>query len=199
MERVRKSLGAPPNRKFSDGSDFYTLPVIKDQSNKDEVIGDSFEIALYLDKTYPDTPVLCPQSTIGLHRAFNLQVDTIFTDYVLLFAHGLPFNPATAEQTKQAFVRRAGVSCWEDLNWTGEERTQKLEAFQKALEGLAKVYNHTTGPFLEGEHPIYADLIVGGWLQQYKAALKEWDQMLTWHDGLWKRLHEALQVYAQVL
>ncbi|KAK7056388.1 hypothetical protein VNI00_002942 [Paramarasmius palmivorus] len=197
VESTRKKLGSDPVRFFADGSPFYTLPVIKDTSTG-ELVGDTFDIAVYLDKAYPDAPRLFPPSSIGLHKAFNAQVDAIFSTYVHLFVHGIPFNPETAEESRATFVRRAGASCWDDLNYRGEEREQKLKQFEADLGNLAKYYIHKDGPFLEGKNPSYADLIVGGWLMMMKETLKEWEDLCTWHDGIWKRIHLALDKYTQV-
>ena len=54
------------------------------------------------------------------------------------------------------------------------------------------------GPFLEGKTPMYADLIVGGWLAMMKETLPEWDTLQKWHGGLWGDLHKALEKYAQI-
>ena len=193
---VRKELGVAPNRTFKDGSPFYTLPIIKDPSTG-EIVGDSFEIALYLDKTYTNAPSLFPPSTIGLQAAFNVQVDAIFNQFFVLFIHGIPFNPDTAEASKAAFVKRAGKEDWEGLTVRGKERAQTLETFKAALGELAKFYRHSDGPFLEGNNASYADLIVGGWLAFLKVTLKEWEDLQMWHDGLWKKLYLALEKYAE--
>lgn len=193
---VRKKLGAEPNRVHMDGSAFYTLPVIQNTSTG-EVVGDSFDIALYLDKICPEGPTLIPDATIGLQAAFNVQVDAIFTQHTFLALHGMPLNPATAELSKAEFGRRAGKD-WDDLTVRGEERRKMLESFKAALGGLAKSYRQKDGVFLNGDRPSYADLIVGGWLQFFQASMKEWEELESWHDGLWKELHLALRKYAEV-
>ncbi|KAK7056458.1 hypothetical protein VNI00_003013 [Paramarasmius palmivorus] len=197
VESTRKKLGCDPVRFFPNGTPFYTLPVVKDTSTG-ELVGDTFDIAVYLDKAYPDGPRLFPPSTIGLHKAFNAQVDAIFSAHARLFSDGLPFNPDTAEQTRDHFVRRVGASCWDDLTYRGEARVKALEEFKAALGELAKFYIHKDGPFLEGETPFYADFIVGGWLRMMKEVLKESEELFTWHDGIWKRIHLALEKYAEV-
>ncbi|KAL4814363.1 hypothetical protein BDW67DRAFT_165917 [Aspergillus spinulosporus] len=53
ISSVRQSLGVPAGRKFADGSDFYTLPVIVDEATGTKV-GDSFDIAIYLHERYAD-------------------------------------------------------------------------------------------------------------------------------------------------
>ncbi|KAJ6590593.1 hypothetical protein DFH09DRAFT_1245064 [Mycena vulgaris] len=196
---VREKIGAAPVRAHWDGSDFPTLPVIKDQSTG-QVVGDSFEIALYLDKTYPNTPPLFPPSTTALQAAYNIKVDAIFNPYVILLVHGIPFNPETAEESKATFCWRAATERWEDLTVQGEERAKKLEAFEAALGELAKLYARSDGPFLDGENPMYADFIVGGWLMFASKTLpaKKWEDLQTWHDGLWGKLHRTLGKYAEV-
>lgn len=54
ISKVRSKLKVPPCRKFADGSDFYTLPIIEDPTTG-SLVGDSFDIAVYLQKTYPNS------------------------------------------------------------------------------------------------------------------------------------------------
>lgn len=197
VESVRKKLGAPANRTHRDGTPFYTLPIIEDPATG-EIVGDSFEIAVYLDKHYRDAPSLFPPSTISLQYAFNVQVDAIFSQCGFLFIHGLPFHPETADVSRAEFVRRAGKEKWEDLNLQGKEREDKLEELKAGLEQLAKPYKLRDGPFLEGAIPIYADFIVGGWLQCFKVALKEWEEVKMWHDGLWGKILIGLEEYTEM-
>ncbi|THU75114.1 hypothetical protein K435DRAFT_881599, partial [Dendrothele bispora CBS 962.96] len=198
---VRKGLGVDPVRKHQDGSPFYTLPIIKDPSTG-ELVGDTFDIALYLDKTYPNSGPgpLFPPSTIGLHAAFNAQVDALFSPFAILCGHGIRFNPETAEKSKAEFLRRAGKENWDDLTVRGEDRKRTLKAFEAELGNLAKFYNlEKDGPFLAGTDATYADFIVGGWLRFVKETVpeSEWEQVRTWHDGLWGNLHQALEKYAE--
>ncbi|KAJ4393151.1 hypothetical protein N0V93_002358 [Gnomoniopsis smithogilvyi] len=201
VTEVRKSLGAAAVRKHDiDGGDFHTLPVIVDRS-KGQTVGDSFDIALYLDQMYPSRegePVLLPPSTVALHRNFNLHVDKIFTTFVVLGIPGIPFNPESAEISKAEFCRRAGRKSWDEFAVDGDARKALMKDYEAALGELAKLYvNRDKGPFLEGSVPMYADLIVGGWLAMMSVVLPEWEQLRGWHDGLFGQLHDALQKYAQ--
>ena len=194
---IRKELDVAPNRTLPDGSPFYTLPIIRNTSTG-EVIGDSFEIACYLDKIYPTSPILVPPGTVGLQKAFNIQVDAIFTNHILLTTHGMPLNPETAEVTKKTFMDRFGAKSWDDFAVNGEERVKLLASFETALGDLAKIYKQTESVFIEGESPCYADLIVGGWLGMVKETTPEWKDIRTWHDGFLGKLDEALAQYAVV-
>ncbi|KAL4919887.1 hypothetical protein BDW62DRAFT_199306 [Aspergillus aurantiobrunneus] len=224
IAKVRSSLGVPPCRKFADGTDFFTLPIINDPAT-DSLVGDSFDIAAYLQKTYPASGAgdLFPPQTIDYvfthdsgplillsecregefleYAKFNMNVDAAFTAHVQLAVEGIQFDPATAEASKAEFVRRAGVICWEDLALVGEAREKTKESFRNTLGGLAKLFSRdTTGPFILGTRASYADLIVGGWLQMMRATLpgSEWEEVRSWHGGLFGQLHDALGVYAEV-
>lgn len=179
---------------------FYPLPVIHNLSTGD-IVGDSLEIAQYLDKTYPDGPSLFPHGSMVSYNAkgLNALVDTLLTQHVVLFIHGMPSNPATAKASKATFCERAGVDDWEKLTVRGEERVKVLNSFKQALGSLAGLYKkNMEGPFLEGATPWYADLIVGAWLAFAKATSKEWEDIQTWHDGIFGKLHQALENHAEV-
>lgn len=196
---VRKKLGVAPVAKLKDGSPLYTLPIIQDPVTG-QFVGDSFDIAVYLDKNYVDGPSLLPPSTTALQAGFNNHVNATFNQYFSLFIHGMPLSPETAEASKATFCARAGKERWEDLTVEGEERVRKLEAFKAALGELAKWYSRSDGPFMEGESPLYADFILGAWLAFISRTLpvKEWEDVQTWQDGLWGKLHRALQKYAEI-
>lgn len=199
VTNVRKGLGAAPCRKHLDNTDFYTLPIVFDH-NSNRVVGDSFEIALYLDEVYPSSPQLFPDSAVASLRDFNAHVNEVFTAYVVLGAHTIPFNPQTAEKARAEFCRRAGRQNWDDFAVCGPERATMLKGFEKALGELAESYAEQGSALAlaQGSTPTYADFIVGGWLWMLKETLPEWDLIRTWQDGLWGRIHETLsRTYGQ--
>ncbi|KAI4100810.1 MAG: hypothetical protein LQ345_007434, partial [Seirophora villosa] len=190
---TRQKLGVPACRKHADGSDFSTLPILHDQQ-EGTFVGDSFDIAIHLHNKYfsPDNgrPPLFPSNSLALHRVFNAHVDALFSLHgAPLAGYYMPLDPATAEISRADFARRAGVSRWEDLEIPlgSEERKKKVAAFEAALgSGLAAWFvRRDEGPFLEGRTPMYADLIVGGWLQMMRHCLPEWEELRGWNEGLW--------------
>lgn len=220
---VRQNLGVPANRTLPDGTPYHTLPAIQDLSTG-KIVGDSFEIALYLDRTYSKSATLIQLGTIGLTAALNAQVDGLFTKYVRL-ADRMPFDEHTAEKIKDIFVKRAGVTAYEDLQLSGQDREKLFVQFERALGEFVKAYYHvggTTdyfwsetgtapaqaqtrnreqiGPYLDGDTPVYADLIVGAWLAMMEVCMKpeDWQRVRRWHDGLWARLHDALAPLRQI-
>jgi glutathione S-transferase len=217
VEKVRRSLQVPASRKFGDGSDYYTLPVITDP-NTNEAIGDSFDIAEYLQKTYPDSGLdLFPEQKLDYvftpdqaspvpisdirgrehdeYAKFNMSVDEVFTAHVILMAHSMLLEPAG----EQVFVKRAGVDSFDAFACVGEQRKKVLVAFEKNLAGLADVFKKDeSGPFVLGTKASYADIIVGGWLRMANRTLNssEWNALKGWHGGVFGRLHDALDQYA---
>ncbi|KAL5120678.1 hypothetical protein ACEQ8H_001427 [Pleosporales sp. CAS-2024a] len=225
IPKVRSGLDCAATRKLGDGSDFYTLPMLRDAA-ADKTIGDSFDIAHYLEDTFPECGgCLFPKDSTGngldyespsmgktwgppittnegskhaAYARFNLHVDTTFTAHVMLVAYHMPFNRETAEATKAVFLKRANLKSWDDMMLEGEAREQVKKSFQESLTSLAQLFMvHAGGPFLEGEKANYADLIVGGWVNMMAQTMPEdeWRDFRTWHGGVWARLHDALQVY----
>lgn len=173
------------------GTDYYTLPMLQIPSG--EVIGDSFDIANYLDDTFPDSGSrLFPQNSTrtGLdyespqkdatilipittnegkknqdYARFNWHVDATFTHHVILVAYYMPFNPATEEATRAVFLKRAKMDSWGQFKVEGDVREGIQASFKQSLASLAQLFTiNEGGPYLEGKEANYADLIVGGWL-----------------------------------
>jgi glutathione S-transferase len=199
IPKVRKGLNCAPVRKLNDGSDYYTLPMLEDPASG-RVIGESFDIANYLDEAFLESGErLFPSDSTGTgldyesphkdasffapltsqqagnnadYARFNWHVDTTFSCHVALVCEHMPFNPDTAEAVRDMFARRAGVNSWDDLCIRGEAREQLKASFEQSLASLAELYMvHEDGPYLEGSRATYTDLIVGGWLIFMSAAL----------------------------
>ncbi|GJJ68305.1 hypothetical protein EMPS_00651 [Entomortierella parvispora] len=227
VAKVRSSLGVDACRKFADGEDFYTLPVLID-SNTGAKVGDSFDIAVYLQSQYPtagsghlfppqtldfvyqlETPLLVPLSTeregkYEEYARFNTNVDAAFTAHVSICAFKLPFDPATEEASKAQFVQRAsayGLTSFDQFEVKGEAREKVKESLRLMLGDLGKLYlRDPSGPFLLGQQASYADLIVGGWLRMMKVTLpeNEWEEVSSWHGGLFGRLYDGLEKFMEV-
>lgn len=225
ISSLRQRLGVPANRTLPDGTPYHTLPVIQDNT-RGKLLGDSFEIALYLDEFYPETPRLFRPLTTGLTAAFNAHVDGLFTKFVGLCSQ-MPFDPSLEDAVRNIFVQRTGVKSWDDLQLSSEQREKMFISFESALGELAKAYKHTGGttdylwraggteqaqsqqpppgreearPFLDGDEPVYADFIVGAWLKMMEASMKseDWQRVRAWQGGLWGRLVDALDNWSEI-
>ncbi|CAL5865867.1 uncharacterized protein PFLUO_LOCUS73 [Penicillium psychrofluorescens] len=225
ISSVRGALNIPASRKFADGSPYHTLPVVSDPATG-RIVGDSFEIATYLQEQYPssgagdlfpmqelgyvfgqDLELFAPiaeaeaaEGNLAAYAKFNTNVDAAFSAHAQLVVQGFPLDPATAEESKAEFSRRAGVP-WEAMSVSGEKRGELLRSFEETLGGIARFYNRdASGPFLLGSRASYADFIVGGWLRMNRGMLsgEEWEALKGWHGGVFGRLHEALEEFAQM-
>lgn len=215
---VRQKLGVPANRTLPDGSPYHTLPLIHDQSTG-AFIGDTFEIALHLDKTYPSNPPLFRPGTTGLTASFNARVDELFTKHVAL-SSTMPFPEESQERINSIFAARFGLTDLSAMALSASAREALFVAFENALGEFAKAYRHVggttdtvwlasgtaaaqaqksereeVGPYLDGDEPAYADLIVGAWLAMLAECMdaKDWERVRGWHGGLWGRVHDALE------
>jgi glutathione S-transferase len=226
ISAVRTPLNIPPSRKFADGSPYYTLPMITDPSTN-RTVGDSFEIAVYLQDQYPTSgggdlfppqkldftfereldlfaPIAVADVGEGGHLPayvrFNTNVDGAFTAHAQLMGGGMPLDPARAEETKKTFEERIGIP-WDALILKGDGRVDILKSLEETLSGLAELYRRdASGPFLLGERATYADFIVGGWLRFCRGCLpaQEWELIKGFHDGIFGKLHEGLEAFAQM-
>ncbi|KAJ7880540.1 hypothetical protein B0H14DRAFT_3434410 [Mycena olivaceomarginata] len=70
------------------------------------------------------------------------------------------------------------VSSWEDFRIESEARAKGLSEFEAALGGLGAWF--------------------GAWLQMMRAMLPEWEVLRAWDGGLWGRLFDALEEFADV-
>jgi glutathione S-transferase len=223
ISEVRKGLNCPATRTFDDGSEFYTLPMLRDPTS-DTVVGDSFDIANYLEDKFPESGgCLFPANSTGTgldyespnkdtaffaplttregakneaYAKFNVHIDATFSANMILVAQYLPFNPETADAAKALFVQRAHLPSWDVLCIQGEAREQLKVAFKEALTSLAQLFMiHGDGPYLEGKQATYADIIVGGWLNMLSILMpeEEWKDFRTWHNGVFAQLHDGLQ------
>ncbi|KAK2601764.1 hypothetical protein QQS21_004648 [Conoideocrella luteorostrata] len=224
ISKLRTGLKVPACRKLADGSDYNTLPIIYDPATN-SFVGDSFDIAVHLQHNYPFSgagDLLPPQkldyvfsnsaklvvplselreTNFPEYARFNTNIDAAFSAHVPLMVHGLPLDPATADITKAEFVKRAGVGSWDDFALVGEAREKMKESFVAILGDVAKLFlKDTSGPFLLGQRASYADLIVGGWLRMMRMTLpeSEWNEARGWHGGIFGKLYDALDKYAEV-
>ncbi|KAH7123095.1 hypothetical protein EDB81DRAFT_913235 [Dactylonectria macrodidyma] len=151
--------------------DFLMLPIIEDPATE-SLVGDSFDIAVYLQKTYPNSGAgdLFPPQT--LNYDFMLSLGCLYRYRSVLRVH---FS-------------------------IGEAPEKVKQSFRNMLGGLGELFlRDTSGPIILGARVSCADFIVAAWLRMMRASLpdSEWDEVASWHEGLFGRLHDALEVYAE--
>ncbi|KAJ4132010.1 hypothetical protein NW765_013822 [Fusarium oxysporum] len=192
ITKVRTGLNVPACRKFNDDlpklwrRDLFPTQTLDFDFEHPYIL---VPLSEWRDKENPE------------YAKFNLNIDAAFTAHVQLGVQGMPFDPASEEESKAEFVRRAGVKQWDDFALVGEARDKMMESLREMLGNLSKLFTRdTSGPFLLGKKASYADMVVGAWLRMLHATLPEdeWAQIAGWHDGTFGQLHEALDAYAEV-
>ncbi|NTI65910.1 glutathione S-transferase family protein (plasmid) [Agrobacterium tumefaciens] len=182
-----------------EGGVSKTIPVIRDG---EQVIADSFAIALYLDEAYPDRPALFEGKggkSMGrfIERWSQLTLHPYIGVATLMEEVGLlePESAAYFRKSREAKFGRA-------LEEVARDRGVKLAAFRSALEPLRSMLTYQ--PFIGGSSPLFPDYIVFGAFQWARTTttfqvLEESDPVNIWfercldlHGGLGRSFARAV-------
>jgi glutathione S-transferase len=210
-------IGASPTSYDPDGTPFYTLPAIHDP-NTGKSISDSFDIAQYLDATYPERPVL-PSGTEGLQNAFVYAIEPVYkvcwhdrcrnhhlTLEQTIFALAAPaiaksLNQASQEYWRRTREARVGRSL-EDFCPVGVEREKAFKGLQRDLSRITgnTQKNRNGGLFIMGNQISFGDFVIASVLMWAKIMLstEEYNKIMSFNDGRWKMFMQSLEEYAAV-
>lgn len=192
----------PTGKTFWDGTDYYSLPAIHDPSTG-IYLADSWAIAEYLEKQYPNTPSIFPNNSKGLQSAFT---DGFFAGVAPALDLLIPATYAYLTPKSQEYFRRTrelGLGAKvEDIAPKGEKAVEewaKLKAhYDKVDAWFAKTDDK--GPFMMGDTISWADFVVAGWNGRIRRVMgpdsKEWKNIESWNAGRWSHLLVALSSYA---
>ncbi|KDR72407.1 hypothetical protein GALMADRAFT_253215 [Galerina marginata CBS 339.88] len=204
IEPLAKKLGISPTLKKPDGSPLYTLPAIYDPSTG-TYVSESLRIAEYLEKTYPDAPTIFPNNTAGLQMAFT---DAFMSKIPKLLPFILPAQVLRLNSPSAEYIRRSREKDFgktlEEVLPKGEEAVRQWAAYKDGLGTVDAWYskNGGMGPFLLGETPSWADVVVGAfsmWCRKvWGEGSQEWKDIMSWHDGRWQTIMEGLKKYETV-
>ncbi|XP_006456489.1 hypothetical protein AGABI2DRAFT_146311 [Agaricus bisporus var. bisporus H97] len=192
VESELKKVGIPPSSTWADGRPMYTSPSIFDDSTNTGV-SDSYKIAQYLDKTYPDTPKLFPPGTEALQASFYAQFNEL---RVPTFPFLIPtffriLNPPSAEYYSQPLA---------DYEPKGEERVEAWKKVEASYNTLYGWLSQSMGPYFMGDTVTFADFAVGGMIYAVETCIgkdsKEFKDLMTWNDGRWAEFRKSLEQYA---
>lgn len=173
-----------------------TLPVIMDP-NTNRFITDSFAIAQYLDEQYPDTPKVLPHGTAALNYVFQ----TAFSDATRgtiklgMFKGAQMLNPESKEYYIRTRAEQFGAP-WEQFA-PPEKRKEQWNELRAACDTADGWYVKSSGQFILGDAPCYADFMVAGrfkWIQNCSEE-QEWEGVKSWNGGRWGKLVEATDKY----
>lgn len=151
--------------KIEDGS-YSSVPVLNDHGH---VEGDSFEIAVYLDRKYKDTPSL-----------FGGEAGVAVARFVEGFSQAVIHPPVSKiavmdmykmmSSDDQAYFRNAREKRFgKSLEEVYANRDQEISAFPSKLEPIRSVLGKQA--WIGGEQPMFADYILFGALQWARVSM----------------------------
>jgi glutathione S-transferase len=151
--------------KIADGQ-FKTVPVLKDG---DHLVGDSWAIADYLDRAYPDRPTLLhsPEER-GLCKFVEAWIFSGLAQQIVQF-YVKDIHDVLLEKDQAYFrkTREARLGC--TLEEAVRGREERLDALRAGFDPVRLLLTHPDGqPFLSGQKPGYADCMLAGillWLE----------------------------------
>jgi glutathione S-transferase len=140
------------------GGELKTVPVLEDRNGR---LPESWDIALYLERTYAERPALF---TSGAEQAMVRFFDTWFSMEIMrrmlrLYALDIMHAARPEDQAYYRQSREARLKV-ESLEVFVADRESRLPALREALEPLR--WHLARAPFLGGELPNYADYIALG-------------------------------------
>jgi glutathione S-transferase len=170
-----------------EGGDSRRVPVIRDG---DTVVEESFEIARYLESTYPNTASLF--NGVG-GEALTLQVINwcqvhVHPEVVKLCLLDIHKALAPADQEFFRVTREKMFGC--SLEEFSEKHPKNSEGLNKALLPLALTLKKQ--PYMGGSEPLFADYVVFGalqWLRTTAAVnyLADDNEVTKWFNALLDR------------
>ncbi|KAL5635163.1 hypothetical protein ACGC1H_003005 [Rhizoctonia solani] len=182
----------------------YTLPMVADPSTnpngKPTYVVESFDIAVYLDKTYPAPkyPAVFPLGTRAIQKItsdlFMNEVGyTVLPALALLTARPGFLDERGREyflKTREEYFKRIpadtsiGSKFWGDVH-------EKWSWFGEILD------LNEQGPFVTGKQISFTDFAIGGvisWARRVEGGdMRIWKAISEWQGGRWARLWDEIE------
>ncbi|KAA1474761.1 hypothetical protein DENSPDRAFT_883040 [Dentipellis sp. KUC8613] len=197
-----KRIGAQHTEVHADGH-YYTLPVLRDP-NTGVAVSDSFNIARYLDETYPDTIRLIPDGTAAFQTMFAcVATEKVMIPMLKTFIEKIVdrLSPESSVYFRRTREETFGAKL-EEIAPKGPVRDS---VWQEMLDGLSQIsgwMKESKGAFAMGETPSFADLVLLALLHWVKITegteSKEWGDVMAADDGRWERHWKALEKWIWV-
>ncbi|EKM76096.1 hypothetical protein AGABI1DRAFT_79084 [Agaricus bisporus var. burnettii JB137-S8] len=200
LKGVLQKAGAQPLVSEKHGMVFYTSPAIVDNETE-PAISDSFKIAEYLDKRYPDTPKAFPLGSEALQAAFHDQFFKHLFSFAPFIVGKVPnvLNQVSSDYYRDTREKMFGKP-FEEIYPVGEDLVKDLAQAEEFFDTLNGWYSESRGPYFMGDNPSFADFVVGGFLLSLKIIhgedSAEWKSITTWSNGRWQKLLMDLEKYA---
>jgi glutathione S-transferase len=159
-----------------------TVPVLDDGG---KLVRDSFQIALYLEATYPDRPSLfAGEGGKALSRMVEGFVQTAIQS-ALMRIIVMDIHDCLAPDDQTYFRSSRETRLGRTLEEVVAGHAAEIEQFRPRLDPIRHMLKHQS--FLGGEGPLFADYILFGALQwarvvSPKALLEAGDPVLDWFE-----------------
>ncbi len=165
------------------------VPVLVDGS---EIIHDSWQIACYLDDSYPDKPSLMngPQSR-ALTKLINVWTDTVLAPPLLRPLFWEIHNNLHPEVDKDLFRRTREARIGKTLEEMHSALMDGVELFKQTLAPIREVLSSQC--WIAGNAPAYADYIVFGELQFARCLTHL--KILDTHDPVFEWRTRMIELY----
>lgn len=168
--------------------------------NTSTTISDSFEIAKYLERTYPVTPTLFPEGTAAFQAAV---LDVVAKDVGITLAMNIPYKRIGLSERSLAHIEAFLVKRFGSLeNLGGEIFWKQTEDALGKLRGWLSANGPGKDTFLMGDRVCFADFQIASALLSFKIVCGEnseqWERVCGWHDGKWKAYLKEFEPYMTV-
>ena len=179
--------------KFSDKSlishkGFNTVPVLEDNKNW---VGESFQIAKYLDETYPNKPSLFGnKENMQLTSLINLYMDPkilgILARIIVADVYEVihPDDKIYFRATREKILNNT-------LEEVEKESKKFIPIFQKEINPYRKLLKNND--FFTGSKPMYCDYMLFGFFMWARNSSKK--QLLEKNDVLWHWRERMLNLF----
>ncbi|KAG8731893.1 hypothetical protein FRC12_019518 [Ceratobasidium sp. 428] len=208
IEPTFKKLGVPkgnPRGKFK-----YTVPAIADPSpepgGKPTYVADSWDIALYLERTYPPPmyPTIFPHHSVALQRAMVSHLASTVHNHLCDIAIPLiGLEHVLDEKGHTHFVKTREVMFGKPLDEVLKEAdTTWMTDVRNSWSNLGEMLDlngpmEGVGPFVMGKNMSYSDFIIAGlmlWLRRGEGTDgRRCKELFTWDGGRWALIWNEIE------
>jgi glutathione S-transferase len=198
IEPVSKRIGAKPTGTHPDGRLMYTIPFIYNENTK-TAVSNTIDIAIYLDKQFPDTPRIVQPGTKGLQLAFIDASFKIIGDWSRplwwsFLAGTSEKAPLLNKSTLDYLTGKLGLP----HEIPSDEYMKRVELGEADFAKIAAWYGEED-IFITGTEPSIADFTVAAVIMGARVIWGEksdyYQKMCSWQDGRWGKLMAALRKY----
>lgn len=198
VERVLRSINAPPTSVGPDGRPVYSLPVIVDHLRSPThptVLSNSVTIAEYLDVTYPARPIF-PEGSKAVQSLFVYYIQEVFAKPLLPIMGPLSHQRLPDRSQAHFPVGPPPPNPQNDAAWA---------PVKDQFRFLARLLEKNTPPegdgvVVQGREVSYADFAICAlliWIERV-SPYDGWVRVRSWNGGRWYRIWERCREYMDV-